>query len=316
MTTTATPAAATAADLLVDLGLGADVDAGGGLIEDEHARLRRERPGQEHLLLVAAAERRDAALGVRGHDAEALDERARDPATGGPGAPARARESCWPRAVRTRFSADGRGTTRPSRLRSSGSMTARRLARRRPRRADIRRRAPQLQACPWTPRRPRAPATRRDPARAHQPGEAQDLPGAHRERDRRASAHDETSTSSQHDGRVRGGLAAARSKRRSSRPTMQRRRGARRSRARRSAGWRPTSPSRSTVTVLGDREHLLEEVADVDDADARSRSRRMMPNRTIALAGGQPRGGLVHDEDAGVARERLDDLGELLVGDR
>ena len=40
----------------VDLGLGADVDALRRLVEDQHARLRRQPAGQRDLLLVAAGE--------------------------------------------------------------------------------------------------------------------------------------------------------------------------------------------------------------------------------------------------------------------
>ena len=42
-------------DQLLDLGLGADVDAAGRLVEDEHLRLGDQPAGQQHLLLVAAA---------------------------------------------------------------------------------------------------------------------------------------------------------------------------------------------------------------------------------------------------------------------
>ena len=47
---------------LVDLVLGADVDAAGRLVEDDHARLHRQPARQHDLLLVAAGER--AHLGV------------------------------------------------------------------------------------------------------------------------------------------------------------------------------------------------------------------------------------------------------------
>jgi hypothetical protein len=40
----------------VDLLLGADVDAAGRLVEDQHARLARQPAAQDHLLLVAAGE--------------------------------------------------------------------------------------------------------------------------------------------------------------------------------------------------------------------------------------------------------------------
>ena len=49
----------------LDLGLGADVDAAGRLVEDEQLRLGGQPAGEQHLLLVAAAEGRDRLLGVR-----------------------------------------------------------------------------------------------------------------------------------------------------------------------------------------------------------------------------------------------------------
>src|SRR3954447_24983164 len=50
------------ADDLVDLGLRPDVDALRGLVEHEHLRLRRQPAGEEHLLLVAAGQRRHRLL--------------------------------------------------------------------------------------------------------------------------------------------------------------------------------------------------------------------------------------------------------------
>src|SRR3954452_561157 len=68
------------ADDLVDLGLRPHVDALGGLVEHEHLRLRRQPPGEEHLLLVAARQRRDRLLprpGAQLQPAEVLiDDRA------------------------------------------------------------------------------------------------------------------------------------------------------------------------------------------------------------------------------------------------
>ena len=64
------------ADQLVDVGLGADVDASGRLVEDQHRRLDVEPLGEHHLLLVAArqvADRRRSATGVRMPQALAVD---------------------------------------------------------------------------------------------------------------------------------------------------------------------------------------------------------------------------------------------------
>ena len=46
-------------DQRLDLGLGADVDAAGGLVEQQHLRVQAEHPGQQHLLLVAAGQLAD-----------------------------------------------------------------------------------------------------------------------------------------------------------------------------------------------------------------------------------------------------------------
>ena len=51
------PVARLLPDHLVDLELGADVDALGRLVEQQHARLGRQPLGDDDLLLVAAAER-------------------------------------------------------------------------------------------------------------------------------------------------------------------------------------------------------------------------------------------------------------------
>ncbi len=58
-------------DQLLDLGLGADVDAAGGLVEDQQARLGDQPAGQQHLLLVAAGEVAHRHVGVRRPDAQA-----------------------------------------------------------------------------------------------------------------------------------------------------------------------------------------------------------------------------------------------------
>ncbi len=72
-TTIAVPLSASARIEAVDLGLRADVDADGRLVEQQHARLPPERARQHHLLLVAAAERPDRRVDRRRRDREALD---------------------------------------------------------------------------------------------------------------------------------------------------------------------------------------------------------------------------------------------------
>ena len=56
MTMTALPSAASSVDDRVDLVLGADVDAAGRLVEDQHVRIGEDPLAQHDLLLVAAGE--------------------------------------------------------------------------------------------------------------------------------------------------------------------------------------------------------------------------------------------------------------------
>ena len=53
-------------DEVVDGVAGADVDAGGRLAEHEHLGLAGERAAEQHLLLVAAAQRLDRAVEAAG----------------------------------------------------------------------------------------------------------------------------------------------------------------------------------------------------------------------------------------------------------
>ena len=62
---------------VIDLRLGADVDADRRLLQDEQLDLRLHPAGDDDLLLIAAAERGDRLLGVLGLDREALERRAR-----------------------------------------------------------------------------------------------------------------------------------------------------------------------------------------------------------------------------------------------
>ena len=61
------------ADQSVDLGLGADVDAAGGLVEQEDLRLDQEPAGEDALLLVAAREAGDRDVAAGRLDRQLLD---------------------------------------------------------------------------------------------------------------------------------------------------------------------------------------------------------------------------------------------------
>src|SRR3954471_4511161 len=60
------------ADQRIHLRLGAHVDAARRLVEDEQRRIRRQRPGEQHLLLVAARQRADDCRRARRLDADAV----------------------------------------------------------------------------------------------------------------------------------------------------------------------------------------------------------------------------------------------------
>ena len=57
----------------VEIGLGAEIDPSGRVIEQHHVGIGGERPGNDHLLLVAAAERGDRRRSIRCPDLEALE---------------------------------------------------------------------------------------------------------------------------------------------------------------------------------------------------------------------------------------------------
>ncbi len=61
-------------DELVDLGAGADVDAAGGLVEDQHPAVAEQPAGEHDLLLVAARQGADGAGHAVGAYVEARGE--------------------------------------------------------------------------------------------------------------------------------------------------------------------------------------------------------------------------------------------------
>ena len=73
MNSTDTPSSHERAHEPLHLGLGADVDAARRLVEDQQPRLGEQPAREQHLLLVAAAERADGLVRVGGPDVERLD---------------------------------------------------------------------------------------------------------------------------------------------------------------------------------------------------------------------------------------------------
>ena len=68
------PASARRAHHVEDLGLGADVDAGGGFVHDQHVRVGAEPLGDDDLLLVAAGEQPNGSTGVRHLDLKSYQQ--------------------------------------------------------------------------------------------------------------------------------------------------------------------------------------------------------------------------------------------------
>ena len=59
---------------LFDLKFGADIDAAGGLVEQQQARMRSEPASEDDFLLIAAAEEAHGLLGAWRDDVQRLDE--------------------------------------------------------------------------------------------------------------------------------------------------------------------------------------------------------------------------------------------------
>ena len=74
ISTTPSPCRGQLVDQRLDLGLGADVDAPGRLVEQQHPRVQAEHPGQQDLLLVAAGQLADLLVRAGDLDPQPLDE--------------------------------------------------------------------------------------------------------------------------------------------------------------------------------------------------------------------------------------------------
>src|SRR5207245_598577 len=103
-------------DHSVNLGLGADVDAERGFIQEKHVDVVMEKPGEGNFLLVAAGKVADFLRWSPASDAQAID-----PGLSGSAFVGR-KHGRW---ERVRLSAMVRSRARPSDLRSSLTMPAR-----------------------------------------------------------------------------------------------------------------------------------------------------------------------------------------------
>ena len=74
ISTTPRPVCGQLVDQRLHLGLGADVDAAGRLVEQQHLRVQAQQPGEEHLLLVAAGQLADLLVRARRLDPQPLHE--------------------------------------------------------------------------------------------------------------------------------------------------------------------------------------------------------------------------------------------------
>ena len=176
--TTATPRSASAADQRVDLRAGADVDAAGRLVEQQHPAVAQQPAGQHDLLLVAAGQRADRAARRRpGARPAPAPARALRPALAPPVEEAAAGEPA--QAGDADVAVDGLVEQQPlalALLRAPG----------RPRRPTAAPTSPAAAACRPPARCRRSPAGAVDgledlrPPRADQPGQPDDLAGARR----------------------------------------------------------------------------------------------------------------------------------------
>ncbi len=293
----------------MDLRLGADVDAAGGLVHDQHPRLRGDPFGQDHLLLVSAGELPDRLLGSPGPDAEAGDR------IRGQGSLPRAVDEKGPGdALEDRerqVLAHGLGPHQPLQsaiLRHIGDPQAPR----RRRAADGDRLAVDQDLARGRRRDAEDGEGKLGPSRADQPGDAENLARPQRE------AH------------VADRIAAGEAAQLEHGPA--RRGGGFREQAvdgaahhhRDQIGFRHLAdrpgPDLHAVAEhghsVGQREDLRQPMADIDDADSAAAQAADHLEQPTRVGIGQGSGRLVHDDEPCVLRQRLGDLDPLPVGDR
>ncbi len=296
-----------------DLGLGADIDAAAGLVHQQHPGVGHQRLADHHLLLVAAGERADLDPRVRHLDRQLADRPPRRLDLGPSPQMEAAQEA--PQARQGEVLGHRQDRHQPVALpvlRDDGEAAADpagHVARRHPLAVQVDRAAGIGVAA-------HDAVEQLGPPGAHQPVQAEDLAGPQRQRD------------------MVDGIAAGRARQadrlgpedlRPRRPVARRR-----EILHGGADHLPHDPGHvdlphplmagdAAVAQHGDEvadpHQLLQPVRDVDDGDALRLQLGDHPEQDLDLCGAEGRGRLVHDQDAGVLRQRLGDLDDLLLAD-
>ena len=313
MTRIARPGVGEAGDDAVDLRLRADVDAVRRLVEDQHARPRRQPPGEGHLLPVAAGEQRDHLVDpggphVVGGDRLGARPRARPPTSVTP-----SRASAADDRQRD-VGDDALGHDQPlavAILRQVGEpalqhLAAASAARSSRRRANRRRRS----AASSRSRPGRSPSGRRRPARPCRRSRRRGPRRRRRRRRRRAPRFSTRSTSRAR--RAAGALGEQRLERAADHHLHDLRRG----QARRAGRVATCAPSRSTVTSSAIRSSSSSRWVISMTAVPRVAQAADDAEQLLRLGRRQRRGRLVEDQQPQVGGQRPGDLDELQLGHR
>ena len=302
------PVAREVAQDAVDLGLRADVDAAGRLVEEDHPRAHREHLGDRHLLLVAARKRGDRIVDAAALEAEAVAQR--DGLRGLPFRVDHAPGGDLFQIERRDVGGDGEVDEDAVALAVLGEVddaTVDAVAIR----ADRERLAVE---------RDRAGSSRPQPAHAlddlaaagaDQPGDPEDLAPAEGEGNvAEPAAVAQVADFQQHVGRLRfGALGRIELAEDSADHVVD-------DEVRGDVGHVggddavPVAEDRDPIAVVEDFHHA---VRDVDDRDPARGEVAHDPEQHLRLGLGQRRGRFVEDEDAAVERQRLGDLDKLLA---
>ena len=304
----AEPVGREARDEVVDGALRADVDAARGLVRDHHARLAQQRPGEQHLLLIASRERAHRRAVGRAADVAAIEHGARGLPLARTAHDAECAHVAEPRQRRVldhRAAEDqpvvltGLGDHHEAGREAAARAAAERLPGLEHRRSRLHARGAVEGAGQLGAPRPDQPCHAEDLARAQVECRA-------RHAGSRQLAHREP------DGRVARGELLGRERRRQ-RPA-EHRFDQRRLALRRRRGRAHDLAVAQHGDRVGEVEHLAQEVRDQEDRRPCSCQRADDLVQLTGLVLAQRRRGLVHDDQLGVARERSQDLDLLLLG--